>query len=195
MGAKTLDRAERQCYDDEERRRVAMVKVEIEIRGTNGAPSGWWAEVEPALAGEGSGLRIVAKGEPRWLPRPQRSGVGTPATAWVERPAGTFIRAGGAVVGGMRHARVTSPVLVVEEGAEWYGWAKDGSRQVEVIVRNAREVGIDELPHLQAQRQEEEPNLVAILEAALAAARGGEVEKVRPLLSQAMAAIEKEAGR
>lgn len=128
-------------------RMVRLVRLEIEVETTNAKHArAWWGEVTPAVVGEGSGRRVTVKGDPRWLPRPEARG--RVLAAWVERPAGAFIRAGGQASGGYRLAKVASPVLVVEEGAEWEGWDRDGTRSVTVRVRGARPLTLEEAERL-----------------------------------------------
>ncbi len=123
-----------------------MVRVRVEVT-TEGAKESraWWAEVTPQVVGEGSGRRVGVKGDPRWLPRPQREASAGPYVAWVDRDPGTYIRAGGDAIGGYRHARVASPVLVVEDGAQWEGHDRDGTRYVTVRVYGARPASVEEV--------------------------------------------------
>lgn len=167
-----------------------MIKVEIRIKtaGHNKVEKGWWAEVTPTITGEGSGRRVAVKGDPRWLPKPQKEG--DSLVAWVERPAGTFIRAGGDVIGGYRHARVASPVLIVEEGASWHGWARDGSRSVEVWVTNARPATEEDVVASAATEEGGgQKDAVALLQEALASLRAGQVGKAEVAISEAIALL------
>lgn len=169
-----------------------MVKVEVRIKTSAGkAEKGWWAEVTPTIVGEGSSRRVGTKGDPRWLPRPQAGRDGA-LTAWVERPAGTFIRAGGDAIGGYRHARVASPVLIVEEGASWHGGARDGTRSVDVWVTNARPATEEDVVAAASAATEEgggQKDAVAILQDALAALRAGQVREAEVAISEAIALL------
>jgi len=111
-----------------------MVRVRITVQTQGyGETKAWWSRHAGLRAvGEGSDRRVVADGEPSWLPR-VRDG-----EAWIDLPAGTVIRAGATHVWRYMNARVASPALIVEEGREWTAEDRDGSRQVRVTVTGAR---------------------------------------------------------
>jgi len=111
-----------------------MVRVRIKVSTQGyGETKAWWSRHAGLRAvGEGSDRRVVADGEPSWLPR-VRDG-----EAWIDLPAGTVIRAGASHMWRSMHARVASPALIVEEGKEWTAEDRDLSRQVRVTVTGAR---------------------------------------------------------
>jgi len=118
---------------------MVRVQIKVEVQGA-GASKAWWARY-PGLeaVGEGSDRRVVATGEPSWLPR-IRDG-----EAWIDLPAGTVIRAGASRFGGYRHAHVSSPALIVEEGREWTAVDRDGTRHVRITITGARVATFEDL--------------------------------------------------
>ena len=118
---------------------MVRVQIKVEVQGA-GATKAWWARYSGLEAvGEGSDRRVVATGEPSWLPR-IRDG-----EAWIDLPAGTVIRAGASRFGGYRHAHVSSPALIVEEGREWTAVDRDGTRHVRITVTGARVATFEDL--------------------------------------------------
>jgi len=118
---------------------MVRVKITVKTQG-HGETRAWWARY-PGLTetGEGSDRRVVAEGEPSWLPR-VRDG-----EAWIDLPPGTVIRAGATHAGGFRRAQISSPALIVEEGKEWTAVAKDGSRHLYVTLAGARVATLEDL--------------------------------------------------
>ncbi len=145
-----------------------MIRVVFQVeRGGDGNGPAWWALFGPAdvsIEGLGSGRRVVIRrdAKPTWLPRPagketylsRRLGTRVDGEAWVDLPPGAIIRAGAECAGGFRRARVASPPLVVEEGAEWEGKDADGTRWVRVRVTNARPLTLEEAERLLQSEQQ-----------------------------------------
>jgi len=118
---------------------MVRVRIQVSTQGS-GETKAWWSRHAGLRAvGEGSDRRVVADGEPSWLPR-VRDG-----EAWIDLPAGTVIRAGATHFGGYRRAQISSPALIVTDGEEWTATARDGSRHVHVTVTGARAATFEDL--------------------------------------------------
>ena len=118
---------------------MVRVRIKVEVQGA-GNTKAWWGRF-PGLAeaGEGSDRRVVATGEPSWLPRIKDG------EAWIDLQPGTVIRAGATHSGGYRIAHVSSPPLIVEGGREWTAVSRDGTRHVKVTVVGARVATFEDL--------------------------------------------------
>jgi len=118
-----------------------MVRVKITVKTEGrGETRAWWARYTGlGETGEGSDRRIVATGDPSWLPRIREG------EAWIDLPAGTVIRAGASHFGGYRRAQISSPPLIVEQGREWTAVSKDGTRHLFMTLIGARPATPDDL--------------------------------------------------
>ncbi len=142
-----------------------MIRVVFSVRrGGAGNGPAWWAAFaldDLEIVGEGSGrtVRIRREAAPRWLPRPRGQetyisrarGTRVDGEAWVDLPPGTLLRCGATCAGGLRCARVASPVLIVAEGAVWEAEDHDGTRWVGVQVNGARPLTLAEAERLLAR--------------------------------------------
>ncbi len=108
--------------------KLTRVKLTVQRKGAGEGPA-WWAQFSPGdviIEGRGSGRRVTIfrAATPQWLPKPDDSacwvsradGMWFDGTAWVDLPPGAIIRAGATWASKTRCARVSSPVLIVEEG-------------------------------------------------------------------------------
>jgi len=135
-------------------------------RGGAGNGPVWWMLVrkeDVEVVGMGSGRRLAVRkdAKPTWLPRPdgdrhyisRSKGVRVDGSAWVELDEGSFIRVGAVCAGGWRRAEVKSPLLIVEEGAQWSWGDVDGTRSVEVEVINARVATIEDITEVKLNEE------------------------------------------